>query len=175
MDVRHKLPVTIVIGPNGAMTKEAGEDFDGLDRMEARKAVIEQLTEQGLLLKVEDYVHNVGYSERSHVPVEPYLSEQWFMKYPSLEASIKAVEEGRIKFYPERWTKTYTHWMHNIRDWCISRQLWWGHRVPVWYKRVRLTEQNWTEELLQWGWDDYIEQSWSDQPEPIVIRIFRCS
>src|SRR5260370_18953902 len=65
--------------------------------------------------------------------------------------------------------------MHNTRDRCISRQLWWGQRVPVWHKRVRLTEQNWTEELLQWGWDDYIEQSWSDQPEPIVIRIFRCS
>jgi valyl-tRNA synthetase len=135
MGLRHKLPVTIVIAPDGTMTKEAGEDFLGLDRLEARKAVVEELTEQKLLLKVEDYVHNVGYSQRSNVPIEPYLSEQWFMKYPSVEASTKAVEEGRIKFYPERWTKTYSHWMHNIKDWCISRQLWWGHRVPVWYRK----------------------------------------
>jgi len=132
MGLRHKLPVTIVIGPDGAMTKEASEPFSGLDRMEARKAVVEKLTEQGLLLKTEDYVHNVGYSQRTQVPIEPYLSEQWFMKHPSVEASTKAIEEGRIRFHPERWTKTYTHWMHNIRDWCISRQLWWGHRVPVW-------------------------------------------
>src|SRR5713226_7761220 len=133
MGVRHKLPLTVVIGPDGMMTKEAGEDFDGMDRMEARQAVIEELTEQGLLLKVEDYVHNVGYSQRSHVPIEPYLSEQWFLKHPSVEPSTKAVEEGKIVFHPERWSKTYSHWMHNIKDWCISRQLWWGHRVPVWY------------------------------------------
>ena len=132
MGLRHKLPVTTVIGPDGVMTKEAGDDFMGLDRMEARKAVVEELTEQGFLTKTEDYVHNVGYSERTQVPIEPYLSEQWFMKYPSVEASTKAVEEGRIKFHPERWAKTYSHWMHNLRDWCISRQLWWGHQVPVW-------------------------------------------
>src|SRR5205814_2023315 len=132
MGLRHKLPITTVIGPNGKMTEAAGADFAGLDRLEARKAVVQILTDQGLLLKTEEYVHNVGYSERSHVPIEPYLSEQWFMKYPSVEASSKAVEDGRIRFYPERWTKTYSHWMHNLRDWCISRQLWWGHRVPVW-------------------------------------------
>jgi valyl-tRNA synthetase len=132
MGLRHKLPFTVVIGPDGKMTGDAGGGFAGLDRTEARKAVVEKLTEQGLLLKTEDYVHNVGYSQRSGVPIEPYLSEQWFLKYPSVEASTKAVEEGRIAFHPERWTKTYTHWMHSIRDWCISRQLWWGHRVPVW-------------------------------------------
>jgi len=135
MALRHKLPLTVIIAPDGTMTREAGEDFDGLDRMEARTAVVEELTEQGLLLKTEDYVHNVGYSQRSHVPIEPYLSEQWFLKYPAVEASTKAVEEGRITFHPERWTKTYSHWMHNLRDWCISRQLWWGHRVPVWYRK----------------------------------------
>ena len=100
MAVRHKLPFTVVIGPDGKMTEAAGEDFDGLDRMEARQAVVEELTEQGLLLKVEDYVHNVGYSQRSHVPIEPYLSEQWFLKYPSVEPSTKAVEEGRISVPP---------------------------------------------------------------------------
>src|SRR6185369_8316716 len=82
MGVRHKLPITTVIALDGTMTKEAGDDFIGIDRMEARKAVVEELSEQKLLLKVEDYVHNVGYSQRTHVPIEPYLSEQWFMKYP---------------------------------------------------------------------------------------------
>src|SRR6516164_7486569 len=135
MALRHKLPLTVVIAADGTMTSEAGEDFDGLDRMEARTAVVEELTEQGLLLKTEDYVHNVGYSQRSHVPIEPYLSEQWFLKYPGVEASTKVVEEGRMTFHPERWTKTYSHWMHGLRDWCISRQLWWGHRVPVWRHR----------------------------------------
>jgi valyl-tRNA synthetase len=134
--LRHKLPLTVVIGPDGRMTAAAGEDFEGMDRMEARQAVVEELTEQGLLLKTEDYIHNVGYSQRSHVPIEPYLSEQWFLKYPSAEASTKAVEDRRIAFHPERWVKTYTHWVSNIKDWCISRQLWWGHRIPVWTKQV---------------------------------------
>jgi valyl-tRNA synthetase len=157
--LRHKLPLTVVIGPDGSMTEAAGEDFDGMDRMEARQAVAEVLTEQGLLLKVEDYVHNVGYSQRSHVPIEPYLSEQWFLKYPSMEPSIRAVEEGRMAFHPDRWVKTYSHWMHNLRDWCISRQLWWGHRVPVWRRRYlkaelrhnpRLGEAFWAVEHVSW-------------------------
>jgi valyl-tRNA synthetase len=134
MALRHQLPFTMVIGPDGKMTEEAGDDYDGLDRLECREAVVEDLKEQGLLLKVEDYTHNVGYSERSHVPIEPYLSEQWFLKYPQVPRSTAAVEKSEIAFYPERWTKTYTHWMHNLRDWCISRQLWWGHRIPVWYR-----------------------------------------
>jgi valyl-tRNA synthetase len=133
MALRHKLPFTVVIGPDGLMTEAAGEDYEGLDRFECREAVVEQLTQAGLLVKVEDYTHNVGYSERTNVPIEPYLSEQWFLRYPQIPRSTEAVETGAIKFYPERWTKTYTHWMRNIRDWCISRQLWWGHRIPVWY------------------------------------------
>jgi valyl-tRNA synthetase len=132
MAVRHNLPLTIVIGPDGRMTGDAGGGFAGLDRAEARKAVVEHLDKLGLILKIEDYVHNVGYSQRSHVPIEPYLSEQWFLKYPSVEPSTKAVEEGRMAFHPDRWSKTYSHWMQNLRDWCISRQLWWGHRIPVW-------------------------------------------
>ena len=134
MALRHNLPLTVVIGPDGKMTREAGDDYEDLDRLEAREAVVESLKREGLLLKVEDYTHNVGYSERSNVPIEPYLSEQWFLKYPQVPRSVAAVEKGEINFYPERWTKTYAHWMRNLRDWCISRQLWWGHRIPVWYR-----------------------------------------
>jgi valyl-tRNA synthetase len=134
MGLRHHLPVTVVIGPDGAMTAAAGDDFMGLDRMEARQAVVEELEEQKFLVKIEDYVHSVGYSERSHVPIEPYLSEQWFLRYPAVEQSTEAVANGAIRFHPDRWSKTYAHWMGNIRDWCISRQLWWGHRIPAWYR-----------------------------------------
>jgi valyl-tRNA synthetase len=133
MAQRHNLPLNVVIAPNGAMT-EATESFAGMDRMEARKAVVEKLEALGLVLKIEKHLHRVGYGQRSGVPIEPYLSEQWFLRYPSVDKAVSAVEKGQIKFYPERWSKTYLHWMAEIRDWCISRQLWWGHRVPVWYK-----------------------------------------
>ena len=134
MGLRHHLPLTTVIGLDGKMTPEAGPDFAGLDRMAARKKVIEQLEARGLLLKTEDYTHTVGYSERSKVPIEPCLSEQWFLKYPSVEKSRAVVAKGEMKFYPDRWAKVYDHWMEGIKDWCISRQLWWGHRIPVWKK-----------------------------------------
>ena len=134
MAQRHHLPLTIVIGPNGAMTETAGAEFAGLDRMEARKAVVAKMESLGLLLKTEKHVHRVGHSQRSNAPIEPYLSEQWFLRYPSVGPSTAAVENGQIQFHPERWSKTYLHWMANIRDWCISRQLWWGHRIPVWCK-----------------------------------------
>src|SRR5436309_11511316 len=94
MALRHKLPFTVVIAPDGTMTTEAGEDFEGLDRLEARKAVIEELEDQKFLVKVEEYVHNVGYSERTHVPIEPYLSEQWFLKYPSVEQARNCIEKN---------------------------------------------------------------------------------
>ncbi|HWR54334.1 MAG TPA: valine--tRNA ligase [Bryobacteraceae bacterium] len=130
---RHNLPRIKVIDENAAMTAEAGP-YAGLDRFEARKRVVADLEALGLLDKVEPYELSLGKCQRCKTPVEPLVSKQWFVKTkPLAEPAIKAVEDGRIKFTPENWTKTYYEWMYNIRDWCISRQLWWGHRVPAWH------------------------------------------
>ena len=131
--IRHNLPFTVVIGPNGIMTSNAGERYEGLDRFECRKAVVADLEEWKLLHEVKAYRHNVGFSERADVLIEPTLSSQWFLKYPQQKASTDAVLNGDIKFWPDRWSKVFAHWMDNLKDWCISRQLWWGHRIPVWY------------------------------------------
>ena len=131
---RHNLEIITVTNDDGTMNENAGR-FAGMDPMECRKAVVEELEKLGLLVKVEDYSHNVGFCYRhGNTPVEPRLSEQWFVKMKTLaEPAIAAVREGRTKFIPERFSKMYYNWMENIRDWCISRQLWWGHRIPVWY------------------------------------------
>ena len=131
---RHELEVIDVIDADGKMNALAGADMTGLDRFEARKVATAKLEEIGALLKTEDYKNNVGFSERADVPIEPRLSEQWFLKYPSQEAARACVADGTMKFYPERWSKTYDYWMGGLQDWCISRQLWWGHRIPVWYR-----------------------------------------
>jgi valyl-tRNA synthetase len=131
--LRHQLAVEEVILANGVMAESAGADLAGLERFAARKKAVELLQEMGVMVKEESYQNNVGYSERADVPIEPRLSEQWFLRYPKVKESREAVASGRLKFYPERWAKVYDHWLENIQDWCISRQLWWGHRVPVWY------------------------------------------
>lgn len=132
---RHKLEIIEVIDAEGKLNEHAGEAFNGMDRFKARKVVAQKLEDMGLLIEREPYENNVGFSERGDVPIEPRLSEQWFLKYPKVEEAKRAVEKGIIKFHPDRWKKTYLHWLNGIQDWCISRQLWWGHRIPVWYKR----------------------------------------
>ncbi len=130
---RHNLPQVVVIGPDGVMTEAAGP-YAGLDRFEARKKVAEDLEAQGLLGDVKEYVHQVPQCQRCHRVIEPMLSEQWFLDVKDMaNAALEAVNDGRTKFVPERWTKVYTDWMENIQPWCISRQLWWGHRIPAWY------------------------------------------
>ena len=131
--LRHNLPVVDIMNANGTLNDLAGEGFAGLDRFEARMEAVERLKELGLLTKEEPYENNVGFSERADVPVEPRLSEQWFLRYPKTVEARDAVRNGLIRFFPKRWEKVYDHWLENIQDWCISRQLWWGHRIPVWY------------------------------------------
>ena len=170
--VRHKLPVVDIMNPNGTMNALAGESLVGLDRFEARDVATEHLRELRVLEKEEPYTNSVGFSERADVPIEPRLSEQWFLKYPSVENARNCVEQqdkglggtgdspvqdgnlpsgggqvarrtgqwpvppGKMKFHPDRWAKVYDHWMGGLQDWCVSRQLWWGHRIPVWRKRL---------------------------------------
>ena len=130
---RHNLEVIRVMNDDGSMNEKAGK-YNGLDRFEARKQIAEDLKELGALVKVEPHTHNVGHCYRCHSSVEPIVSKQWFVKMDSLAApAIEAVRNKSIKFIPERFSKTYFNWMENIKDWCISRQLWWGHRIPAYY------------------------------------------
>jgi valyl-tRNA synthetase len=129
----HNLRLVSVIDRRGRMTEQAGR-FAGLDRFEARQRVFQELEAQGLLIKIEDYTHSVGHCDRCNTIIEPLVSTQWFLNVKHIaDEAIKAVKEGRTRFIPENWEKVYFDWMENIRDWCISRQLWWGHRIPAWY------------------------------------------
>ncbi|MEO5989059.1 MAG: valine--tRNA ligase [Candidatus Eisenbacteria bacterium] len=131
---RQNLPELIVMDEAGVMNDNAG-DFRGLDRFEARKRIVAALQDAGYLEKVEPHTHSVGHCSRCDTIIEPYLSWQWFVKMAPLAApAIEAARKGKVKFFPSRWKKVYLHWLENIRDWCISRQLWWGHRIPVWYR-----------------------------------------
>ncbi len=131
--LRHNLPMIRVMNDDGTMNELAG-DFAGLDRYEARKRIVEQMKEKGLLVKIEPHTHNVGHCSRCHETLEPIVSKQWFVKMaPLAKPAIDAVAKNKTKFIPDRFAKIYFNWLENIKDWCISRQLWWGHRIPVWY------------------------------------------
>ncbi len=132
--LRHDLEQIIVINQHGVMNKNAGKDFAGLDRFEAREKIIKELKNKGLLGEIKPHEHAVGQCYRCDTIIEPYLSDQWFVKMkPLAKRAIEVVKTGEVKFHPARWTKVYYHWMENVRDWCISRQIWWGHRIPVYY------------------------------------------
>ncbi len=132
---RHGLPTIVSIGPDGRMNEHAGP-FQGMDRFEARQAMARHLESQGLLEREEPHRHSMGHCQRCGTIVEPIASEQWFVRMrPLAEPAIRVVKEGRVRIVPRRFTRVYLHWMENIRDWCISRQLWWGHRIPAWYCR----------------------------------------
>ncbi len=131
--LRHNLESVTVMNEDGTMNKNAGK-YEGMDRYECRKAVVEELKTLGNLVKIEPHAHNVGHCYRCHTSVEPRISKQWFVKMePLARPAINAVNDKKTTFVPERFAKTYYNWMENVKDWCISRQLWWGHRIPIWY------------------------------------------
>lgn len=134
MGKRHDLEFINIMNYDATMNENAGKQFIGMTREDARKSVVKEMKNLKLLDKIEEHIHSVGYSERANVPIEPLLSQQWFIAMEKLaKPALEVVNDGKIKFNPSRWVKTYNHWLENIQDWCISRQLWWGHRIPVFY------------------------------------------
>jgi len=167
--IKHNLEMINIMNPDSSISDKAPEEYRGMSREAARKQIISDLKDINHLIKEEDYLHKVGYSERGNVPIEYYLSEQWFLKMEDLaKPAINAVKNNEINFYPNHWVKTYNHWMDNIQDWCISRQLYWGHQIPVWYKKDadRSNQDNWfvsttpPTDLENWEQDNDVLDTW---------------
>ncbi|WP_282142553.1 valine--tRNA ligase [Cytobacillus oceanisediminis] len=161
---RHNLERILVMNEDGTMNSRAGK-YQGMDRFECRKQIVKDLQDEGVLFKIEEHMHSVGHSERSGAVVEPYLSTQWFVKMQPLadEAIALQTKEEKVNFVPERFEKTYLRWMENIRDWCISRQLWWGHRIPAWYHKetgeVFVGHES-PEDIENWEQDKDVLDTW---------------
>jgi valyl-tRNA synthetase len=164
---RHKLPIVDVLHPDGRINSPAVPELNGLDRFDARKKAAELLAQQELLAKTEPYENNVGFSERSDVPIEPRISEQWFLRYPKTTEALAVVRDHLIRFFPAHWEKVYGQWLENIQDWCISRQVWWGHRIPAWYQKQKSEIRNPKSEIYVGIEAPPDPENWTQDPDTL--------